>query len=80
MKTSENFKKTCLEVSCHIFINAYFYKVQWRKILKIFEKKKTLMIIWTGATVRNGPCTLTVAVILYRIARNAGKLLNYFQN
>ena len=56
----------------------HIFRVEWRKILKIFEKKKT--IIWIGATVRNGPCTLTVAVILYRIARNAGKLLNYFQN
>ena len=58
----------------------HIFTVQYRKILKIFEKKKTLMIIWTGAAVRNGSCTLTVAVILYKIARNAGKLLNYFQN
>ena len=56
----------------------HIFRVEWRKILKIFEKKKT--IIWIGAAVRNGPCTLTVAVILYRIARNAGKLLKYFQS
>ena len=39
MKTSENLKKTFLEVSCYIFINAYFYGSVQKDTENIWKEK-----------------------------------------